>query len=38
MDVNDKVRTNLDLHKESNLMMGLYAIESSYPKICVGQV
>ena len=27
MGVNDGVRTDLDLHKGSNLGMGLYAIE-----------
>ena len=38
MDVNDKVRTDLDLHKGSNLGMGVYAIERSYPKVGVGQI
>ena len=38
MGVNDKVRTDLDLHKGSNLGMGVYAIESSYPKVGVGQI
>ena len=42
MGVNDKsknkVRTDLDLHKWSNLGMGLYAIERSYPKVGVGQI
>ena len=38
MGVNDKVRTDLDLHKGSNLGMGVYAIERSYPKIGVGQI
>ena len=32
MGVNDKVRTDPDLHKRSNLGIGVYAIESSYPK------
>ena len=36
--VNDKVRTDLDLHKGSNLGMGVYAIERSYPKVGVGQI
>ena len=35
--LNDEVRTDLDLHKESNLWMGVYAIERSYPKAGVGQ-
>ena len=34
MCVNDKVRTDLDLHKG----MGVYAIERSYPKVGVGQI
>ena len=38
MGVNDKVRTDLDLHKGSNLEMGVYAIERSYPKVGVGQI
>ena len=38
MGVNDKVRTDLDLHKASNLGMGVYAIERSYPKVGVGQI
>ena len=32
MGVNDKARTDLDLHKGSNLGMVIYAIERSYPK------
>ena len=36
--VNDKVRTDPDLHKGSNLGMGVYAIERSYPKVGVGQI
>ena len=36
--VNDKVRTDLDLHKGSNLGMGVYATERSYPKVGVGQI
>ena len=37
MGVNDKVRTDLDLHTciWSNLEMGVYAIERSYPKVGV---
>ena len=31
MGVNDKVRIDLDLHKGSNLGMGVYDIERSYP-------
>ena len=38
MGVNDKVRTDLDLHKGSNLEMGVYAIERSYPKVGAGQI
>ena len=38
MDVNDKVRTDLELNKEPNLGMGVYAIERSYPKVGVGQI
>ena len=38
MGVNDKVRTDLDLHKGSILGMGVYAIERSYPKVGVGQI
>ena len=38
MGVNDKVRTDLDLYKESNLRMGVYAFERSYPKVSVGQI
>ena len=38
MDVKDIVRTDLDLHTESILGMGMYAIERSYPKIGVGQI
>ena len=36
--VKDKVRTDLDLHKESILGMGVYAIKRSYPKVVVGQI
>ena len=36
--VNDKVRTDLDLHKGLNLGMGVYAIERSYPKVGVCQI
>ena len=38
MGVNDKVKTDLDLHKRSNFGMGVYAIEKSYPKVGVGQI
>ena len=38
MGVKDKVRTDLDLHKESILRIGVYAIEKSYPKVGVGQI
>ena len=38
MGVNDKIRTDLDLHKGSNLGMGVYAFESSYLKVGVGQI
>ena len=38
MGVNDKVRTDFNLHKGYNLGMGVYAIERSYPKVGVGQI
>ena len=38
MGVNDKVRTDFDLHKGSNLRMVVYAIERSYPKVGVGKI
>ena len=38
MGVNDKVRTDLDLYEWSNLGIRLYSIESSYPKVGVGQI
>ena len=38
MGVKDKVRTDLDLHKECILEMGVYATERSYPKVGVGQI
>ena len=38
MGVNDKERTDLDLDKGSNLGIGVYAIERSYPKVGVGQI
>ena len=38
MGVKDKVRTDLDLHKESILGMGVYANERFYPKVGVGQI
>ena len=36
--VNDKVRTDLDLHNWSNSEMGIYVIERSYPKVGVGEI
>ena len=36
MGVKDKVRTDLDLHQESILGMGVYAVERYYPR--VGQI
>ena len=38
MDLNDKVWTELDLYRRSNLRMGVYAIEISYPNVGVGQI
>ena len=38
MGVDDKVRTDLDLHKGSNLGMGVYAIGRSDPKVGVDQI
>ena len=38
MGVKDKVRTDLDLQKESILGMGVYATERFYPKVGVGQI
>ena len=38
MGVNDKIRTDIDLHKGSNLGMSVYAVERSYPKVGVGQI
>ena len=38
MGVKWQVKTDLDLHKESNLGMGLCAIERSFPKVGVGQI
>ena len=38
MGVKDKVRTDLDLHKESILGMEVHAIERPYPKVGVGQI
>ena len=38
MGVNDKVWTDLDLYRGSNLGMEIYAIESSYLKVSVGQI
>ena len=38
MGVKDKVRPDLDLHKESILGMGVYATKRSYPKVGVHQI
>ena len=38
MGVKDKVRTDLDLHKESMLGMVVYAIQRSYLKVGVSQI
>ena len=38
MGVNDKVRTDFDLHKGSDFGMGVYAVERSYPEVGVGQI
>ena len=38
MGVKDKVRTDLDPHKESILGMRVFAIEKSYRKVGVGQI
>ena len=38
MGLKDKVRADLDLHKESILGMEVYATERSYPKVGVGQI
>ena len=38
MGIKDKVRTDLDLHKESILGMGVCTFERSYPKVGVGQI
>ena len=38
MGVKDKVRTDLDLYKESILGMRVYATERSYPKVGVRQI
>ena len=38
MGVTNKVWTNLDLYKRSNLGMGVYAVERSYPKVDVCQI
>ena len=37
MGVKDKVRTDLDLQKESILGVGMYATERSYPKVGVAK-
>ena len=38
MGVNDKVGTDFDLYRGSNLGMGVYAFERSYPKVDGGQI
>ena len=38
MSVNDKVWTDLELYRGTNLGMGVYAIERSYAKVGVGQI
>ena len=38
MGVNDKVKTDFDLYKGSNLGMGVYAIERASPKVGVDQI
>ena len=38
MGVNDKVWTDLDLHKGSNFGMWVCGIERSYPKVGEGQI
>ena len=38
MGVNDKVWTCLDLYRGTNLGMGVYAVERSYPKVGIGQI
>ena len=38
MGVNNNVWTDLGLYRGSNLGMGVYAIEKSYPKVGVGQI
>ena len=38
MGVNDKVWTCLDLYSGTNLGMGVYAVERSYPKVGIGQI
>ena len=38
MGVKDKVRTDLDLRKESISGMGVYATERSYLKVGLGQI
>ena len=38
MSVSDKVRTDLDLHKWSNLKMVVHVIERSYPEVAVDQI
>ena len=38
MDVKDEARSDLDLHKESILGMGVCTFERSYPKVGVGQI
>ena len=36
--VNDKVRTDLNLHKGPNLGIEVYVIEKSHPKVDVRQI
>ena len=38
MDVNDKVWTDLDLHKGSNWGLKVYAVERTCPEVGVGQI
>ena len=38
LHVNDKVRTDLDLHNRPNFGSGVYPIDRPYPKVGVGQI
>ena len=38
MGINDKVWTDLDLYRGTNLGIGVYAIERFYPKVGVGKI